>query len=71
MKYYYILLLCIIHNCLCQLNFTKIMHYDLNCLNHYNKYVSYVINSNNESKYIPFNEYLEYWWDLDETEDDR
>ncbi len=49
------------------LNFTEIAIMDIDCMNHYNKYVlPYQERQDN----IPFDEYLEYWWNLEENDID-
>jgi len=47
------------------MNFTDIATYNTECKNHYDKYVlPYQERHDN----VPFDEYLEYWWNLDESD---
>lgn len=49
------------------LNFTEVAIIDMDCINHYNKFVlPYQERQDN----IPFDEYLEYWWNLEENDID-
>lgn len=52
-----------------KMNFTKISLINTKCLDHYDKYVE-PIQSMNVIDSISFDEYLEYWWNLEETDNE-
>ena len=55
-----------------RMNFTEISLMDKKCLEFYNKYVEPTQNIKNEdrrlSSRVLFDEYLEYWWNSEETD---
>ena len=56
-------------NVILSLNFNNIdIQIDIKCLNHYSKYVQ--PSHNNDNNNITFSEYLEYWWNLEESEEE-
>jgi hypothetical protein len=54
------------------LNFTKVSLIDKTCLEHYNKYVEPVQNvkNNENNENTSFGDYLEYWWNLEESDEE-
>ncbi len=66
-----LVILCIIKSTI-SIDFNNItVEINANCLDHYNKYVkSTQIGESNQYDDVTFNEYLEYWWNLEETEEE-